>query len=439
MSTVPPELLGKTSNQRVSVGADGKPCVDLTFVEEPLGIPAQEGYGWPQLEFNQTVGPENRYVILRKLGWGMSSSTWLARDQMGKSYVALKVLNGYTTDLVSRGRVWKLEALKRISSPPSDSHYLRLLSSFSFLGKGSAGRHLCYVTPVLGGDVKSLHNEHNQVFPFPLAKRILLHLLRGIAHAHSRGVVHTDLKHDNIFFDTHMSTDDFDTLLTSSPSCRHPPEASHDGMVQAAVSQPLPIPSLEQALLRNFAVADFGSAQLISTTTEDEITAAPLRPQEFIIGGPWDEKVDIWTFGCLVFELVTGRALFKYEPYPKYNLDEPTYLLYQMMCYTGEDFSAEQLTVSALASKYFDTTCNLKSRPPLFDYPFESSIRVYKVIDEAEVVSIANLMRRCLRLNPAQRASAAELLSDPWFSPSVDDQDSSTTADANTRIAQEDS
>ncbi|KAF8531902.1 kinase-like protein [Gautieria morchelliformis] len=332
------------TNQHFSVDPTGKPVVDLTFVKEPLGLPAEEG--------------EN-------------------------SFVAVKVL---------KGRIWEQEALKLVSSPPS-SHCLQLLSHFTIPGKGSAGEHLCFVTPVLGGDVKSLFERHGQVFPFKLAKRILLQMLRGIAHAHRSGVVHTDLKLDNIFFNNHMSTVDVEGLLASDPPRRHPLEASVDGTVQAAVSQPLPIPTAEEATQCTYVVADFGSAQSITNQIADEITAYPLRPPEILIGGPWNEKVDIWTFGCLVFEFVTSRALFNYKPYPKYHLDEPNYHLYTMLCYTGEDFSAEQLTVSPLAAKYFDST----------------------FMDEADILPTATLMRRCLRLNPADRASAHDLLLDPWF------------------------
>jgi hypothetical protein len=70
----------KPTNQHISVGPDGKVNVDLTFVEEPLGMPASDGYGWPPFEFGEKLGPEKRYTIVRKLGWGMSSSTWLAHD-----------------------------------------------------------------------------------------------------------------------------------------------------------------------------------------------------------------------------------------------------------------------------------------------------------------------------------------------------------------------
>ncbi|KAF8903165.1 kinase-like protein [Gymnopilus junonius] len=311
------------------------------------------------------------------------------------SYVALKVLNGFHTELFERGRICELEVLQQVSMPPSTPHCLQLMSHFTFPGKGTAGQHLCLVTNVIGGDVKSLFTKHG-IFPFPLAKRIILHLLRGIAHAHTRGV-----------------------LLTSDPPRRHAPEASHDGLVEAAISQPLPIPTLQEAMQRTFVVADFGhvilTAQLVENHTENKISPPPLRPPEIIIGGPWDAKVDIWTFGCLIFELITGRAFFKYEPDPKLNLDEPNYIIYQMLCYTCEDISAEQLMVSAFADQFFDTNCNFKAIPRLMDYPFEISIRCYKVIEEADVLSTAALMRRCLRLDPAQRASAAELLSDPWF------------------------
>ncbi|KZT01010.1 kinase-like protein [Laetiporus sulphureus 93-53] len=348
----------------------------------------------------------------------MSSSTWLAHDRIENSYVAIKILNGYTTDLVQRGLVWEHVALQRVSSPTSSPYCLQLLSSFRLSGKGSAGEHLCLVTQVFDGDVKSLflaHSKDNKVFPLSLAKRILLHTLRGIAHAHSCGVVHTDLKHDNIFFDCRMSTHDFDELLASDPSRRHPPEASQDGIVQSAVSQPLPLPSLQEAMQRTFALGDFGSAQPIDKHTVDHITAVHLRPPEIIIGGPWNETVDIWTFGCLVFEIVTGRGLFKYEPYLKYRLNDTSNLLYQMICYTGEDFSEEQLRIGAQAAEFFDTTCNLRENPTLYNYSFEICIRSYKVIEEADVLSTARLMRRCLRLDPAERASAVELLSDPWF------------------------
>ncbi|GBE89766.1 hypothetical protein SCP_1700910 [Sparassis crispa] len=94
---------------------------------------------------------------------------------------------------------------------------------------------------------------------------------------------------------------------------------------------------------------------------------------EILIWGPWNEKVDIWTFGCLIFEIVTGGVLFKYKPFQRFNLDELSYLLYTMLCYTCEDFSADQLTVSKWAGRFFDSTCNLGANPLSFRVVYQES------------------------------------------------------------------
>jgi len=63
----------------------------------------------------------------------------------------------------------------------------------------------------------------------------------------------------------------------------------------------------------------------------------------------------------MVFEIVVCRKLFEYEAYENYGLDAESGLLWQMMCFTGEQFTPEQLQASRLASVYFDETCDLKS------------------------------------------------------------------------------
>ncbi|KAJ7581231.1 kinase-like protein [Mycena floridula] len=402
------------TNQHFSIGPDGETMIDLTFVSEPLEVPGNEGFGYAQMEFNDAIGPDNRYLIVRKLGWGTTSSTWLARDQQTDTYVAVKTLSGYYTNLANKGRLRELEVLQKMSLPKPNPHCLQILSHFKMAGKGSAGQHLCLVSPLLGGDLRALVTTapSGQFIPIPLVKRILLHTLRGIAHAHRSGVVHTDLKPDNIFFTASPSVNS--SIATDAPR-RHLPEMSKDGIVEAAVSQPLPLPTLAEAMERNFIVADFGSARLVEEIAQEEITPVILRPPRCSSGVPGTKVLIFGPMG--IFEFITRKYLFKFEPHEALKLDETTHLLYQMMCFTNQvDFPAHVLQRSRKASQYFDATCQLKANLEYFYYPLEKAIMNYNVVkDLREVRAIACLMRRCLCIDPQERATAEDLLGDPWF------------------------
>ena len=116
----------------------------------------------------------------------------------------MKALSGHVTNMYEHGVVWEAEALRLVSRLPTSPHCPQLLDDFTIPGKGSAGSYKCLIMPVYGGDVKAFAKARTAFLPLPLVKRIVLHLLRGIAFAHERGIVHTDIKHDNIFFSTAM-------------------------------------------------------------------------------------------------------------------------------------------------------------------------------------------------------------------------------------------
>jgi len=170
-------------------------------------------------------------------------------------FVAIKVPTGY---MYEQGVVWEPEALRIVSYTPTSPHCTQLLDEFTVPGKGSAGSHMCFVMPLYGGDVQALVEARETALALPLAKRIAFHLLRGIAHAHERQVMRTDLKLDNVFFSTMMTADDIGAWVTKEPSRRHPPEASHDGEVHVAVSQPLPMISEDDEMRATYLLADLG-------------------------------------------------------------------------------------------------------------------------------------------------------------------------------------
>ena len=76
-----PHAAPRSSNKHVSVNPEGIELVDLEFVEEPLGVTAEQGHGYLWIEFGDVIGPDGRYKIIRKLGWGMNASIWMAFDE----------------------------------------------------------------------------------------------------------------------------------------------------------------------------------------------------------------------------------------------------------------------------------------------------------------------------------------------------------------------
>jgi hypothetical protein len=72
----------------------------FTFMEEPLGISVSEGYGYYQGSIGDVLGPSGSFKLEAKLGYGMTSSVWLAQDMRC---------------VVFQGRSWPL--LTRISCP----------------------------------------------------------------------------------------------------------------------------------------------------------------------------------------------------------------------------------------------------------------------------------------------------------------------------------
>ncbi|KAJ7231858.1 kinase-like protein [Mycena haematopus] len=341
----------------------------------------------------------------------MNSRTFTQRNiPSGNGFVAVKALTGHMTKMNDKAVSWEAEALRLLSYFPPSPHCIQLLDEFTISGRGSAGSHLCFVT-------LKLSKSRKTHFELPTAKRIILHLLRGIAHAHRRGIVHTDMKHDNIFFTTDLDTTDMERWMKEDPSRRHPPEMSEDGIVQAAVSQPLPMISDEFARRATYILSDFGCALPSRLHDDREITTIPLRAPEVFLGGKWDTPADIWSFGCLVFELSVSRPLFENRVTEKHNLTKIESMLYQMILFTGDlSFRAAQLRICPVAAEYFNPSCQLKKEPPVLRWPLEDIIGKYSMaIPAAEISGMAKLIYRCLRLNPDDRATAEELLQDPWL------------------------
>ncbi|KAF9018564.1 kinase-like protein [Hymenopellis radicata] len=381
-------------------------------------MPASRGYGWARLDFGQKIGPNERYTIERKLGWGMHSSTWLARDTLDTKFVAIKVLTGFWTRMSRKGVAHEPKVLSVLEAGTRTPHCVRLLEVFDLPGKSTAeGDHICIVTPVYRDDFRSFSYpyEHvkNEDLPLPVVKRVLLHTLRGIAYAHAHGIVHTDIKRDNIFIDTGITDQEIEDFLLKNPPRRHDPEMSDEGIVQSAVSQTFPPISMEEAAKATYLLADFGCAQPTYIHPTSTIITVAFRPPEVFLRVGWDKPADIWAFGCQIFELLIGKSLFYFQRHEE--LSEVGAMLWQMATVTGDRFDPEDIKKCSEVSEFFELDGSFKMAVPDRNVGHCLTVSQRFEGEEELITPAAAFINRALRIDPDKRASAEELLKDPWF------------------------
>jgi len=207
---------------------------------------------------------EDRYRLTFPLGRGGMSTVYLARDFTCGRHYAIKVLH---RELVERSRYRRrffneIDAARRIDHPA----VVRMFE----LGEIEDGRLFLVMEYVRGICLKRLIAQG----PVPAQKviPIVFAVADGLRAAHSRGVVHRDLKPGNV-------------LLPRGPG-------------ESAVAK----------------IVDFGIARIAGgprLTRSSEVIGTPvyLSPEQ-ATGDPIDHRTDIYSLDVLMYEMLTGLRLF---------------------------------------------------------------------------------------------------------------------------------
>ena len=212
------------------------------------------------------LGP---YEIQSLLGAGGMGEVYRAHDSKLNREVAVKVLPGSLAgDLAALARFQQeARAVASLSHP-------NILAIHDF----GTEQGVCFaVTELLvGGTLR----ERLESGPMPVRKVLdyALQVARGLAAAHHRGIIHRDLKPENIF-------------VTS------------DGVVKI----------LDFGLARHFPLAPNEIGTELATVNTDPHTVLGtvgyMAPEQ-IRAQPIDCRSDIFSFGCVLYEMVSGRRAF---------------------------------------------------------------------------------------------------------------------------------
>jgi serine/threonine-protein kinase len=217
-----------------------------------------------------------RYKIISLIGAGGMGQVYLAQDTALQRKVALKVLPPDVAANQDRMRRFKQEATSAASlNHPSIAHIYEIGEADGF--------HFIAMEYVQGQTLREkIHHEDEEL---PKLLRTLQHVAEGLAKAHAAGIVHRDLKPDNIMVssDGHAKILDFGLAklieaqsTTSSVSSEEP-----------TILQPHSTPGL-----------------VLGTMGYMSPEQAQGKSREI------DHRSDIFSFGCILFEAVTGRKAF---------------------------------------------------------------------------------------------------------------------------------
>lgn len=163
----------------------------------------------PQLREGEVLG--ERYRLEEVLGRGGFAKVWLAFDREARTFVAVKVLHSEQAEDQSRVERFRRGALQL--KPLRHPHLIRILDGPAEDG----GFHYFVLEYAAGGDLHEAVVKPRSPLPRAALLRAILQAGEALEHAHGQGLVHRDVKPQNILLDRDGSArlTDFDLVLAA--------------------------------------------------------------------------------------------------------------------------------------------------------------------------------------------------------------------------------
>jgi len=204
----------------------------------------------------------DRYTVKKFLGEGGKKKVYLAYDTLLDRDVAFALIKTEKLDDAARVRVSReAKAMGRLGDHPN-------IVTIHDIGEHEGQPYI--VLPVMsGGDIEGmLEKAPEHRLPIEHAVKIVREVCKGLAHAHSKGIIHRDIKPGNVWL-------------------------SEDGTAK---------------------VGDFGLALAVdvSRLTGEGMMVGTYyyMPPEQAMGGEVTAKADLYSLGAMLYEMITGRPPF---------------------------------------------------------------------------------------------------------------------------------
>jgi eukaryotic-like serine/threonine-protein kinase len=239
------------------------------LTSEPNPLPRAGGKPEPYLP-GEII--ENKYRLMRPLGEGGMGTVWVAHNVVLDVHVAIKLINlrDGNSQRSSDRLLQEACAAARLGHPA-------IVRVFDF-GRTRRGDPFV-VMELIRGVTLADHAEREQRLPAIRAVQLMLPIADALSVAHSKGIVHRDVKPENV-------------ILASDEAGRIQPK-----------------------------LLDFGIASMVETSTrltlEGTVLGTPdyMSPEQARGSHDLDHRSDVWSFSVMLYELLTGHLPFKGRNY----------------------------------------------------------------------------------------------------------------------------
>ncbi|EFJ53238.1 hypothetical protein VOLCADRAFT_78921 [Volvox carteri f. nagariensis] len=186
-------------------------------------------------------------------------------------------------------------------------------------------------------------------------------------------------------------------------------------------------PGLTDEQLRTAAckVVDFGNACWTYKQFTSDVQTRQYRCPEVILGAKYSTPADMWSFACVIFELITGDLLFDPRSGDKWDRDEDHLALFIELL--GR-MPRKVFEKGKYARDYFNRNGELRHIKKLRFWPLDRVLVEKYKLSEEEAAGLASFMLPMLRFVPEERATAAEMLNHPWLRGELSPQAQADTA-----------
>jgi serine/threonine-protein kinase len=206
---------------------------------------------------------KGRYEIQRELGQGAFAVVYLARDTRHERSVALKILNADPTSETGELRfVREIRVLASLQHP----NILPLHDS------GHVEELLYYVMPFVAGETLRARMSRERQLQHEAVVSIAREAADALAYAHAQGIIHRDIKPENV-------------LLS----------AGHAIVADFGIARAIDLA---------------GVRQLTRTGNGSPGTPAYMSPEQLMADREIDGRTDIYSLGCVLYEMLTGKPPF---------------------------------------------------------------------------------------------------------------------------------